>query len=83
MSVFSHCQQCGRRLRDAIFCPGCGQCLCSFACLDEHIARHGAPTATPIDPIQPAIVIEPPPDGRGIEVDGEASGRADPPGRFK
>lgn len=82
MSVFIHSQQCGRRLRDVIFCRGCGQCLCSFACLDEHISQHGAPTATPIDPSKPAIVIEPPPDGRRIEVEGKASDRADPLGRF-
>ena len=36
MSKRSHCQQCGRRLRDAIFCPRCGQFLCSGPCLDEH-----------------------------------------------
>ncbi len=83
MSVFSHCQQCGRRLRDAIFCPGCGQCLCSFACLDGHIAQHGAPTATPVDPIKSAVAIEPLPEGQGIEVEGKAAGRANPHGRLK
>lgn len=83
MAVFSHCQHCGRRSRDVIFCPGCGQCLCSVACLDEHIAHHGAPTATPVDPTQLAVVIEPLPEGRGIDVEGTAAGRANPPGRFK
>lgn len=43
MSPLSHYERCGRRLRDAIFCPRCGQCLCSFACLDVHIAGHQGP----------------------------------------
>jgi hypothetical protein len=83
MSVFTHCHQCGRKLRDAVFCPRCGQCLCSFACLDEHVAQHGAPTETPADPIKSAIVIESLREGRGIQVEGNAAGRANPPGRFK
>lgn len=40
MSNRSHCQQCGQRLRDAIFCPRCGQFLCSGRCLDEHRSQH-------------------------------------------
>jgi len=46
MSSLSHCQQCGRRLRDVIFCPLCRRSLCCCACLDEHIAHHPVPVAT-------------------------------------
>ena len=76
MSDFSHCQRCGRRLRDAMFCPACRQCLCSFACLDEHMAQHRAPTATPGDPIGPATAIDPLPEGRGIGAEGRSDDRA-------
>ncbi len=83
MSVFSHCQRCGRKLRDSLYCPGCGQWLCSFACLDEHVAEHRAPTATPDDPSKPAIVIDPLPEGRGIGVEGRSDDRANRPVRLE
>lgn len=40
MSDYSHCQQCGDKLRDAIFCEQCGRSLCSCKCYDEHVARY-------------------------------------------
>ena len=48
MSSLTHCQQCGRRLRDVIFCPLCRRSLCCCACLDEHIAHHPIPVATQV-----------------------------------
>jgi uncharacterized membrane protein YvbJ len=42
MSSYSHCQECGHRLRDAIFCQQCGRSSCSRECHDEHVARHKA-----------------------------------------
>src|SRR5438067_1412241 len=35
MAGFSHCVQCGRRLRNAFFCSECGQALCGRRCLDQ------------------------------------------------
>ena len=46
MSAFSHCQQCGRRLRDAVFCPECSHSMCCCTCLDAHRAQHAVLTAT-------------------------------------
>lgn len=83
MSDFTHCQRCGRKLRDVIFCPACRQCLCSFACLDEHMAGHRAPTATPGDPIGPAPAIDPPPEGRGIGAEGASVDRANSLARLR
>jgi hypothetical protein len=40
MPDFNHCRQCGRELLNTIFCPQCEHCLCSYPCLDEHIAGH-------------------------------------------
>jgi hypothetical protein len=40
MLDFSFCQECQRRLRDAIFCPWCGQSSCSWKCHVQHVARH-------------------------------------------
>ena len=46
MQDFDHCRQCGRELLNTIFCSQCEQCLCSYRCLDEHIAgRVLRPTA--------------------------------------
>ena len=39
MPELKHCHECGRRLRNVMFCPHCGQWLCSSACLDAHAAR--------------------------------------------
>ncbi len=40
MASRSHCEQCGRRMRDAVFCSRCRQFLCSGSCLDEHEEKH-------------------------------------------
>ncbi len=40
MSDYSHCQECGHKLRDAIFCEQCGRSSCSCKCYDGHVARH-------------------------------------------
>jgi hypothetical protein len=52
MSYRTHCQQCGKRLRDAIFCPRCGQFLCSGTCLDDHAEKHLRITATLQRPVE-------------------------------
>ncbi len=57
MSYRTHCQQCGRRLRDAIFCPRCGQFLCSGLCLDEHVDKHVRITATPEHRVETALDV--------------------------
>lgn len=57
MLSLSHCLQCGRRLRDVIFCPRCKQGLCGCACLDEHIAHHPVPTAPHVGPEEPRLRI--------------------------
>jgi hypothetical protein len=36
----SKCLLCGRRLRNAVFCPICGSSLCSWVCYIKHIAEH-------------------------------------------
>ena len=40
MPTASHCQECGRRLTDVLFCPRCGEWFCCTACLAEDKARH-------------------------------------------
>ena len=42
MSSYSHCQECGRRLRNVIFCLQCDWSSCSCECHDQHVARHKA-----------------------------------------
>ncbi len=66
MSEFSHCQHCGRRLRDVIFCPVCGEWVCSATCLDEHMSQHLGPMATPAGPVAPAAENAPLRDRQGI-----------------
>ena len=39
MSAFSHCAECGRKLRDAVFCPGCRSVFCSWKCQLLHSKR--------------------------------------------
>jgi hypothetical protein len=34
------CFLCGRRLRNAVFCPLCGSSLCSWECHIKHSAAH-------------------------------------------
>jgi len=41
-SAGNECQQCGRKLRDAIFCPLCGQLLCCWKCFEQHATDHSA-----------------------------------------
>jgi hypothetical protein len=36
----SHCEVCGRRLRNAVFCSACGESLCSWECYTRHLAQH-------------------------------------------
>lgn len=45
MAGYSHCIECGRRLRNAFFCPNCPQAACSPDCLGKHSARHQAAAA--------------------------------------
>jgi hypothetical protein len=47
MLGFSLCAECGRRLRDAIFCPYCGASACCWTCYEEHHALKHATTAAP------------------------------------
>jgi hypothetical protein len=40
MSSYSHCVECNRRLRNAWFCPHCGEAACSWSCYDKHRSHH-------------------------------------------
>jgi hypothetical protein len=40
MDTFTHCRECGTRLRNTFFCRPCGQCFCSPACLGRHTKSH-------------------------------------------
>ena len=50
MSLFSHCVECGRKLRNAFFCPRCGRPACSLNCMDHHAARHAVAAADRREP---------------------------------
>jgi hypothetical protein len=50
MTGFSHCVQCGRRLRNAFFCSECGQALCGWRCLDQHVTTHRTASQAPRQP---------------------------------
>jgi hypothetical protein len=55
LGMSTNCEYCGRKLRDAIFCPQCGDRVCCSSCLDLHLALHEAatlnhPTATAAPP---------------------------------
>jgi hypothetical protein len=39
-SLSNRCVGCGCKLRDALFCRGCGQAACSWECLTRHRAQH-------------------------------------------
>ena len=39
----SPCALCGRRLRNAVFCPCCGKALCSWVCFQNHCSKHAMP----------------------------------------
>jgi hypothetical protein len=46
----TNCGHCGRKLRDALFCPRCGERLCCSSCLDLHLAailKHPNATGPP------------------------------------
>lgn len=48
MAGYSHCIECGRRLRNAFFCRDCPEAACSQDCLDKHRDHHApAPDAMP------------------------------------
>ena len=34
------CEQCGRRLRNSVFCTFCGEVLCSWMCYLRHVVVH-------------------------------------------
>lgn len=36
----SECVLCGGRLRNAVFCPTCGQSACSWGCYLRHLTEH-------------------------------------------
>jgi hypothetical protein len=36
----SRCARCGKRLRNAVFCPSCNRALCCWACLHAHLEDH-------------------------------------------
>jgi hypothetical protein len=38
----SPCVVCGHRLRSAVFCPVCGEVVCSWTCYHRHLAEHHA-----------------------------------------
>ncbi len=40
MSHLTYCAECGRKLRDAFFCPRCEQCTCSCRCFEAHLMAH-------------------------------------------
>ena len=44
MSSLTHCQECGRRLTDVVFCPRCGEWFCCTACLAVDLANTSART---------------------------------------
>jgi uncharacterized membrane protein YvbJ len=50
MAAFSHCIQCGRRLRDAVFCPQCGMSACCWKCQAQHAVGHKNSAATAQSP---------------------------------
>jgi hypothetical protein len=52
MAGFNDCAQCGRKLRNALFCPDCGQAVCSSRCFDEHEATHRYACRDPSQPKQ-------------------------------
>jgi hypothetical protein len=49
MSNASHCLVCGRRLRNAVFCPFCAASLCCSACFRRHLAQHTLISGRPSD----------------------------------
>lgn len=61
----TYCCGCGGRLRDAIFCPWCGECLCSCRCVDRHLVQHLALTRN--DPVTTATASEPVTDANATD----------------
>ncbi len=65
------CEQCGRRLRNSVFCTFCGEVLCSWVCYLRHVVAHaGIRGNTP----SPPAGVEPRPVGE------QAGAKADFPG---
>jgi hypothetical protein len=56
MSSYSHCVECNQRLRNAFFCPRCGEAACSWRCYEKHRAGHAS-----VRPVPPAA---PPANGK-------------------
>src|ERR1019366_451182 len=46
MLDFTSCNVCQRQLRDAIFCPQCGQSSCCWECHARHVSRHAEKVPT-------------------------------------
>jgi hypothetical protein len=63
-SLLTHCVGCGRKLRDALFCRGCGQGACSWECLTRHRAWHAGAARDGLDGPSPASASTP---GRFVE----------------
>lgn len=49
MSAANHCPQCGCALRNAVFCPECGQMFCSWKCYQKHGREHRNAGPSPRD----------------------------------
>jgi hypothetical protein len=65
MPSYSHCLECNRQLRDAVFCLRCGQSLCSWKCLGQHEGRHE--NARPQEPTKAEAQNQPPPHGPALK----------------
>lgn len=50
----NQCVHCLKKLHNAVFCPRCGKCLCSWTCYQKHSARHQEVlhTAEPLKSLQ-------------------------------
>ena len=53
MSAPKRCQECGRKLADAHFCPRCGEWFCCLACLARDNDRHLHANAISVSPRKP------------------------------
>ncbi len=58
MSALSNCQECGKKLRDCIFCRRCDCAVCSCRCLDLHNAKHiKTPSMPPLKALAPVNMV--------------------------
>ncbi len=53
MSASRRCQECGRKLTDAHFCPRCGEWFCCLDCLADDNDRHRHANGTSVSPLKP------------------------------